>query len=100
MSGHAIKVSTPVRDHISKLRQEGEGYDACLRRQFGLPSRKGKPQDLAEYYAIAGEDLLLFRRKSEATGESILRAVRKGKKFRADHYTKREKVVKVREVPE
>ena len=99
MPGKVIKVSAEVYRHLTALKRGREGYDACLRRQFGLPSRKGYPQSVRSYFVIDSPDMLIIRRsKSEARGDAIMLAVKKGKKFSRKHYPEKEKIIEVREV--
>ncbi len=92
-----IKLSDEVADALDSLRERKEGWDSMLRRHFGLPSRFGKPQPLAEYFVVAAEKPVICRTKAEANGEAILLAVRRGQK-KSDRKAK-DPVIRVREVP-
>lgn len=95
-----IKVSDEVLRVLSRLRGHSESYDACLRRHFGLASRKGEPQSLLKYYIVdagEGEAPIARRTLAEARGEAILLSVKRGGK-RTDNY-KKVPVLTVREVP-
>ena len=97
-TGKVIKLSRELTSHLDTLRTEREGYDSLLRRHFGLPTRKGYDQSLKTYYVIDTPDALIIRRKlSEARGDAILLAVKRGQKFA--HKEKKDAVVSVRELP-
>jgi hypothetical protein len=58
-----------------------ESYDSVLRRYFGLPTQRGKPQRLKTYFVLDNDGSpLIFTRKADAAGEAVILAVRrKGK---------------------
>lgn len=96
--GRVVKLSRDLYAHLTELKQKGEGYDGLLRRQFGLPSKKGHEQPLREYYVIdTPDDLIIKRKLPEARGEAILLAVKRGQ--RLSDKKRRESVIKVREMP-
>lgn len=96
--GKPIKVSRTVYEYLTKLKEPKEGYDALLRRHFGLESRKGHPQPLATYYIIdTPEDLVVKRTLAEAKGEAILLAVKRGQKL--TDKKRKDAVRTVRELP-
>lgn len=99
-TGKVIKLSRELYGHLTSLKGKGEGYDAFLRKHFGLPAKNGHEQPLRSYFVIdTPTDLLVRRTLAEAKGEAILLAVKRGQKFRTDHYPKKDKVVCVRELP-
>jgi hypothetical protein len=79
-----VKLSKEVLGWISKRKlrkgeKNVESFDAFLRRFFGLPSRKGEPQELKKYYVLPNEgEPLIFLNKAEARGAAVIRAVRRG----------------------
>ncbi len=97
--GKVIKLSRSLTRYLDSIRTDRESYDSILRRQFGLPSRTGHEQPLRTYYVIdTPDDLVIKRRLSEARGEAILLAVRRGQKL--TDKKKKESVLTVRELPQ
>ena len=97
--GKPVKLSDELTDHLTSLKQEtSESYDACLRRQLGLPTRKGKPQHLEHFWVIPEADPPICRKtQADAKGEAILLSVKRGMK--ASDKQRPAAVIKVREVP-
>ncbi len=96
--GRVIKLSREVFAHLAALKGEREGFDGCLRRHLGLPSRTGHEQPLRTYFIIdTPDDLIVHRKLSEARGEAILLAVRRGQ--RLSDKKRKDAVVTVRELP-
>jgi hypothetical protein len=96
-TGTVVRISRELVAHLGELKQPGEGYDALLRRQFGLPSRNGHEQKLRNYFVIdTADDLIVKRTIAEARGEAIILAVKRGQ--RLIDKKRKESVLKVREV--
>lgn len=90
--GKVIKISHFLANYLRKRGSRGESFDSILRRHFGLPDRKGKPNKLAYYYVVPGEKPIIRTDLAEARGEAIVQAARKGLK-------KAVAVLTLREVP-
>ncbi len=98
--GRVIRLSKELDEHLAGLMRKKEGYDSLLRRYFGLPRRKDRtPQPLRTYFIVDSESSLIARKKiSEARGDVILLAVRRGQ--RLSDKQKKDAVITVREVPQ
>lgn len=92
MPGKAVKLSQAVVTYLRKKGEETESYDSILRREFGLPSRKGEDQSLCVYYLVPGGKPELSESLAEARGAAILLAARKGLK-------KAVSIITLREIP-
>jgi len=91
--GKVIKLSLELSAYLKSRMSRGEGYDAVIRRLLGLPTRKGEPQGLAEFYVVPNDGKPIIRLTlAEARGDAILQATKKKLK-------KAERVLTVREVP-
>jgi len=91
-SGKVVKLSQAVAAFLRRRGAKDESYDAILRRQFGIPDRKGTAQPLAIYYVVPGSPPLISDDLADARGKAIVQATRKGLK-------KAVAVLTVREVP-
>jgi hypothetical protein len=79
--GKIIRLSRELELFINRKRKGKEGYDATLRRLFGLPTIKGKPQPLFVAYVIQNNGKpVISMSKAEARGEAILLATKRGHK--------------------
>jgi len=87
--GKVIRVSELTYGLLAKKRQSKMSWDALLRRQFGLPDKRGNPQPLGEWYVLP-EAMQVFDSLPKAKGAAVLNAV-KSKSGRA------ERPLKVRE---
>lgn len=91
--GKIVRISRDLEIYLNQRRRKKESVDASLRRHFGLPTVKGKAQDLKLYYILDNNGQpMVFRDKSDARGAAIQLAISQGRK-------KTEGVVIVREVP-
>jgi hypothetical protein len=58
-----------------------ESFDACLRRLFGLPDKKGNAQPLRTYWIVPnGTEPKAFLTSADARGHAIVLATKKGHK--------------------
>lgn len=91
--GKAVRISLGVQNYLKKHQRGKESYDSVLRRMFGMPTTKGKAQELLRYFIVPnGTDPVIRKSVAEARGAAILLAARKGIK-------KAEAVIEVREIP-
>ena len=91
--GPVIRVSHDVERFLTRHRRKKESFDAILRRYFGLPDKRGNPQDLRTYFVIPNDDKpIVFTEEPDARGFAIQLAIRQNRK-------KTERAIEVREVP-
>lgn len=50
--GHVLRVSPTVWRHLLLRKRKKESVDGMMRRLLGLPSRKGKVQNLRVFWAL------------------------------------------------
>lgn len=90
--GPVLRIPKLVENHLRKRQHAGEKLNDTLRRVLGLPTRRGKKQELRTYYVVPnGESPVIRLSMAEARGEAILLATRKRLK-------KAEAVVTVQEI--
>ena len=77
--GRPIRISNLVLEALDKKKKVCESYDAILRRFIGLPDRRGAAQPRS-IYCLLPKSLIARKSRAEAKGESVLQAVRQGKK--------------------
>ena len=90
--GKVVKLSQFLVSYLKRRGAKGESLDSILRRQFGLPDRKGTAQPLALYYVVPGQPPQVSDDLADARGKAIVAATKKGLKKAAA-------VLTVREVP-
>lgn len=91
--GRVIRLSPEVELFLRKHRKKSESFDATLRRRFGLPTRKGEPQELGIFFVLENSGRpLIFTEEPEARGFAVELAIRKRTR-------KAERVLTVQEIP-
>lgn len=78
--GRVLKVSQESYTYLRKKKKKGEGFDATIRRIFGLKDKKGNPQPLKKYWLLERPEPTIFATQSEARGEAMIRAAMDGKR--------------------